>query len=198
MNENKIACAYCGELHDESDLTDTSLGLVCDDCLDNHFDSCEHCGSYFPYEDGELEQVRTGWRANEYWCSDCRDQDAYQCDDCGDYFTSRYEGCVDEDGFTLCQSCYEDDYRHCDECGCLVHEDNVSWDDDDNFICDSCASSRRSIHSYSYKPDPDFGYRHGESPNTLTFGVECEVDDGEDDRYDTAEAVTEAGKGRVY
>jgi hypothetical protein len=91
----------------------------------------------------------------------------------------------------------------CAECGDIIHEDSARWDDhSEEWYCDYCfdrlpVRDASAIHDYGYKPYPEFARRKGESEKELTFGVELEVDRGED-AVDTAEAVTEAGEGRVY
>lgn len=55
-----------------------------------------------------------------------------------------------------------------------------------------------AIHSYSYKPTPDFAYRRNEqAASTLTFGVELEVDGGTNAEA-AARQVVDAAEGRLY
>lgn len=199
-NANKIICAHCGEAFDRSDLTETANGLVCQDCLDDHYTPCDRCGEYIPIEDAT--EVRTGGfrPSTEYWCPDCVYNYATRCQHCGDYVVnSRIE--EDDFGNRVCDGCYSDYYRRCSECGCLTREDNTYWDEDtDTPYCCDCYSSRpaKAINQYGYKPDPIFGLRRGEGLDTdLTFGVELEVDGGSD-AEDTARAVVDASDGRVY
>ena len=127
-------------------------------------------------------------------CEDCRDNYS-QCDDCGQYSEDTFS----TSGYgTVCESCAQD-YTSCDRCGDLDNDTNRTWDGED--ICDSCtsryywrcsdcymfvsdnlvscpdcpdeedASDVEGIHSYSYKPYPEF---HGAGPSY--FGVELEVE----------------------
>lgn len=205
MNE-KYTCAHCGTEHNLADMAATSIGLVCQDCLDDHFEQCEHCGEWVPTEDYELGEVyvRSGWRREtELWCVSCRESYAFQCDDCGEWCDEELIE-FDEDDLRICSYC-SDNWVHCCDCGGLIQERDGRWDDNDNVFCDSCWSEResRAIHDYSYKPDPDIRGRRGEDTNvSLTIGAELEVDakydDPIEDADETALAVKAAAEGRVY
>ena len=170
MNENeKITCAYCGEEHDRDDMAMTANGdMVCRDCLDEHYFLCEHCDEYHHNGDAQEVHCYRGYReVTEYWCPDCTSSDAYECDDCGS----------------------------------LIRRYDANWtDDEEEAFCDSCWRRRGAdaIHQYGYKPDPVFACRARENGDTeLKFGIELEVDCGED-AYAAAKAVTEAADGRIY
>lgn len=201
MNETYI-CAHCGQTFSRDDMTEVASGkLVCQDCLEEHFEQCNRCGEWHPIEDDDLQpvNVRYGWRhGTEYWCPDCVIDYAFECSDCGE-LCARDMMELDEAGLQICYNC-SDNWRHCESCGTLVREDDGHWDDDDAFLCDSCWSRRESeaIHNYYYKPDPIFGYRRNEDAATaLTFGLELEVDGGGEDN-DKASKVLEAADGRCY
>ena len=198
-HENMIPCACCGELHDPDDLTTTRDGdLVCEDCLSDEYGYCEHCMEYVPFD--ELDYVNEGTPESECWCSSCRDSYAAQCNDCGRWFTSRW-GRSDEYGHDICDTCYENhDYITCEDCGAILRYD-CAEEIGGCWYCSSCAASHRpdSIHRYGYKPEPEIAYRGREDQSTtLTFGVELEVDEGEEDNETTARRVTDAADGRLY
>lgn len=200
MNENKFTCACCGNEYDLDELESTVDGLVCHDCLDDNFVYCERCGTYERYADAT--EVRIDWRHHEWWCADCVENYAVQCQHCHECVHEDY-ALQDDFGTQLCSDCYDDYYRTCNDCGRIIHEDDARWDDDDEYAyCHDCYQhlfSDRAIQRYGYKPEPIFGYRRGEDASTaLTFGLELEVDDGDEPAEDTAQAVIEAAEGRVY
>lgn len=202
MNE-MYTCAHCGQTFTCDDMTEVASGkLVCRDCIEEHYEACDRCGGWHLIEDEELRRVnvRYGYRwSTELWCDDCVEDDAFECTDCGELYSSELLE-FDEGDHLICASC-SDHWRHCDDCGSLVHEDDGSWCDDDNYLCDSCVSRHENaaIHEYSYKPEPDIQGRKGEDASKeMTFGLELEVDKGDDDREETARDIIDAAEGRVY
>ena len=199
MNE-KITCAFCGEEHDRYDMTMTADGMVCQNCLDEHYFLCERCGEYHPLNDAQEVRSYCGYReVTEYWCPGCADDYAVECDDCGELWRT---GGIREDGFgtTVCERCYEDSWCYCGDCGRLIRRNAANWADDDEPYCDTCWSRRGAgaIRQYGYKPEPIFASRAREdAAKALKFGIELEVDNG-DDAYGTAKEVTEAADGRIY
>lgn len=196
-----IICAYCGEEHQRDDMTETTMGWVCQDCLDDHFYQCERCGEYIPDGDPTYEVLVDYRGGTECWCEDCADHNAIRCDRCGDYFSDEDDaGHQDDYGNAVCESCYGDYYRTCDDCGRLIHVDDTYWDDDDDCCyCYNCWDNRpsRAINSYGYKPCPEFASRRNEAGGHMTFGLELEVDGG-NNAEDTAQAITDAAEGRIY
>ena len=202
MNEKEL-CAICGQEHDVADMTETCEGWVCQECRDEHYTQCEHCGEWVR-ETNEVTIRRLTWYQSgltEEWCPYCTAELAYRCQHCERYFS----GClVQEDnyGTVVCTVCYDDHYRTCEDCGRIIHEADACYDDndDDYPYCDSCWNRRgaNAIRNYGYKPTPEFAYRRNENPDaTLTFGVELEVDNG-DNAGATARQVCDDAQGRVY
>ncbi len=205
MNENintnasTETCAVCGCCDEElfELWIDGEMKLVCADCAEqNGYVRCEDCGDWvheddvIPVDDG-IRYVLTS-----YVCPDCAERNYYRCDDCGDYFSYRFTR-RDDYGNVICDTCYEDnDYITCEDCGRITNDYCVI---DDDYYCCSCAEEHRhrGVHDYGYKPTPEFQFTDPElltvSPldNILTFGVELEVDDGDDatDLCDDLEAL---------
>jgi hypothetical protein len=196
-------CIHCGESFEVDHLNETRDGLVCDDCLSDDYGYCEHCNQYVPFD--ELSYVDQGTRDEEIWCDDCRTDDAVQCLSCGDWFTEDH-AYQDDYGNVVCHSCWDSgDYMACDDCGRIFNScygDYYYDEDTGNTYCADCAPDHRrkkAIHNYGYKPDPEFAYRGKENQlTTLTFGIELEVDDGEEDAEDTAREVVDNAEGRIY
>lgn len=190
--QDYVQCDNCGEWFPDDELTTVrGGGLVCEDCLD-FYDYCEHCGEYVPEQDAVVVQGRYG---PETWCESCAADDALCCDDCGEWFTSDQIS-LDDGETHICGGCSEN-WIVCQDCEAVVNIDNAQCIRD-AWYCDSCAEDHHSaVHDYSYKPTPIFGHCLGDGDDALTFGVELEVDNG-DDVDATAQLVEDLGGGRVY
>ena len=191
-------CDDCGEWIAEDDGYTTQDGdFICESCRDNDYTYCDNCEEIVPVDD--VFDINPGFyrdRDRRCFCKSCRDDNAYRCDDCGEYFT---EGNIHEDSrHTVCDHCYEDHWYTCYECGALVRDDDVCWYNGEAY-CSDCVPDEDSynFHDYSYKPDPEFQFRAGELSKLTkdngftvssyearkylpTFGVELEVDKGDD------------------
>ena len=153
--------------------------------------TCEHCGEEFPISE---RQAFDG----ESFCRACLDAETVVCSRCGERIRySENAGTVET---PLCESCYDRYYTSCERCGTLIHNDDAYYeDDDDGPYCYSCYChhrNHRTIHEYSYKPEPIF---YGSGPRY--FGVELEIDGaGELDSH--AEALEDEanydGPERMY
>lgn len=187
----KRTCDYCGAEHDLDELHETKNGdLVCTECLEEHFYMCECCGKYV---DGDELVSVDNWGV--FYCEDCADAECYQCMDCGGYFTRcsiRLED-LDREEY-ICDAC-ADRWAQCDDCGRILDADDAQYDDYCAY-CQDCWEENHAgaIEDYSYKPRPEI---RRATPGALLFGVELEVDCG-DDREDAAADVVATGGGRVY
>lgn len=107
-------------------------------------------------------------------CKHCFDANTVICYHCGKRIWRE-----DNDGnrdIPLCNRCYDNHYTNCEECGRLVSYDDACYFTDDDYpYCHECYDriNSKSIHDYSYKPEPLF-YGSGH----LFMGVELEIDHG--------------------
>lgn len=142
--ENEFTCLDCGEIHNKDEGYSYKDGYICQDCYEDGYFICEHCGEI------------------------CNSDDLV----CANNET-RNEKCV-------CEYCAENYYTRCNECGCVILTDNSNYNDEDGYnYCDDCYRDVKSvsIHDYDYKPYPIF---LGNSNDNLYFGIELEVDEGND------------------
>lgn len=196
-----VRCSECGEWIDERDALTTEDGdVICESCYEDDFFTCEDCGAIVRCDDGVTVNPNT--RAERMVCSCCA-EDYTPCDDCEELFSSSYLY-TDCNGNAVCHHCYDwHDWRTCERCGCLISDDDANWDDENEaYYCDDCHSSmasNRHFHDYYYKPTPELKFRSSEkshpydAPSILTFGVELEVDCG-DDHLELAEELDEMGE----
>lgn len=196
MNETVNTCAECGCVGEElfELWINGEYKLVCADCAEaNGYYRCEDCGEWVHEDDMLVVNSGIRWATQHYVCSDCAERSYYKCDDCGDYFTEQNVR-RDDYGNCICDNCYDrGDYITCDDCGIITSD--YEWNEhDDCYYCSSCAGDHRhsgGLNDYSYKPSPEFQFRTGERTlaqragvstldSYLTFGLELEVDDGDD------------------
>ena len=164
INADAVTCAHCGNSFDAENLTETSAGLVCQECLDSDFYQCDDCGNYYPNDEkivaanGEdicqscqeedyytCEECGEVYRQDDityiesteqYLCDYCRDSNFTKCDSCGNWIPDRERICTAHGNF-ICQECYGECYFTCDDCGVIYHLDN-GYSTDDGIYCSGC------------------------------------------------------------
>lgn len=110
-------CDDCGRLvHvDYTRYIEDSGETVCEDCLHEDYNYCDHCDSWFS---GEAYETANG----DTICENCRDNYYCVCDNCGGLF---HEDDVHwDDDYCYCDDCYQESY---DEEGIIDYHANGSW-----------------------------------------------------------------------
>lgn len=119
---------FCDDCENESDdLTQVhdfhgNLIYVCDDCLDEYYRLCQHCGEYFHID--SMHDVGDF----SYVCRNCLQEHYTLCVDCDEYFhNDDIYSAVDRDGneINICFNCVKH-YIQCYECGRYVMPQNSS------------------------------------------------------------------------
>lgn len=207
MDEKEITCCDCGCIISEDDATPIhgDVSFVCPDCRDNYI-MCDECEELWEY-DGIIEID------GKCVCPECRDSsDYFQCDDCGTWHrrveggwwanASYYET---GDNRTICQDCFDENYESCNDCGRIYARGDMTLGEDrygeDVYLCADCERSRKKKHikEYGYKPSPIFKtsahdkFYTSDDIRELVFGVELEVDKGNDPE-ETAGELLEASE----
>jgi len=151
-------CIACNtELNSDDDGTTTSSGdPVCDSCVV----MCIHCEQVITVDD-EYNDVE-----GEVWCEGCTRNDAHWCDLCDNYFTGYTYGTDDSDS-TMCERCFEDNTSYCEDCD-NTYLNGCDYDHDGD-------NDGRTIHDYSYRPDPIFR-KSDDEQTRLYFGIEIETE----------------------
>jgi len=206
-------CDDCGEwvLESEEGYTTADGDFICESCYENDYVVCEDCGEIIRQDDAYFVHRQSSlhpWRTIEgYVCGDCFD-DYTRCDDCGEYFPDSF---IHSDYYhNICDNCFDDNWTVCEDCGAILRRDDAYYSERrDADLCESCYSDcddNRDFHDYSYKPEPEFQFRTGEleklktlrnryvsdyeaQESIRTFGVELEVDKGNDHDELTSELV---------
>lgn len=136
-------CDECGNSYDEDDLYEVrdSRGdwiQVCENCRDEYYTYCEHCGEYWSNDC----TTRVG---DEYYCDSCCDELCECCEDCGEWHLREdlYHAYHDGREVWICEDCRDDDYSYCDECDDLHHCNDMQTvykaDGTQYYVCDDCA-----------------------------------------------------------
>jgi hypothetical protein len=151
-------CIACNtELNSDDDGTTTSGGdPVCDSCVV----MCIKCESVLTVDDNYNEVE------GELWCQSCTRNDAHWCDLCDSYFTGYTYG-TDDSSDTMCERCFEDNTTYCEDCD-NTYLEGCSYDHDGD-------TDGRTIHDYSYRPDPIFR-KSDDEQTRLYFGIEIETE----------------------
>lgn len=188
MDENRLICENCGAEITGDGYTSPDGDILCEDCFDEQCTYCDECGEVIWRDDVvPIWEYRRGERvAIEYVCAGCADNQYFRCHECGEYF-EQDSICIGPN-INVCWRCYEDGgYITCEDCGDIVQDYREVGG---CCYCDSCADGHRggSVQSYSYKPSPVFLSAGGDGEKPMYFGVELEVDDG-DDPDELAEAL---------
>jgi hypothetical protein len=154
----KIECIACnGELESPDDTFTTSSGdPVCENCMI----VCGKCEDTLTCDD-EYNSVN-----GELWCQRCLRNDATWCDMCDEYFTG-YSYSAEDSSDNMCESCFERNTSYCQDCD-AVYVDGCQYNHEEE-------DDSRTIHDYSYRPDPKFHSSEDEQTR-LYFGIEVETE----------------------
>ena len=177
---------YCHECGDAIEELDTAYQLrngeyICEHCRDAYYFHCDDC--YSLVHERCIIAVDDGDR---YICENCA-AEYYTCDYCENMF-SEFNIAVNTYSLTLCDRCYNNYYFTCDGCGEVYHIDDAEYVND-TYYCQYCADDYRGrMYSYTYKPNPRFYGGHA------GYGVELEIDDGDNKRDAVRDIQAAAGK----
>lgn len=210
LDKNYERCTDCDELYRRDDMHELYNGdYVCSDCVEyGDYITCEECGRLVHIDDAERVRYRDSRDEWEYYCPECLkamecNGDILTCDDCGEYVYSSWAH-TDNYENVVCDYCYEwHDWYTCEQCGCLLRYDE-SYASEDGWLCEDCyntynntnyirsyhdgARSGLYLHAQGYEPTYNGRIRY--------FGLELEVDGGDDD--DAIAEVFEALNGSSY
>ena len=158
-------CAGCGGLHHPTKMVQTSDGLVCRYCRENHYRECAHCHKVVRRNRGNtwIVNVDETHRERQFLCDTCTNH--------GDT-SPRTSGL----------------YYQCQHCGDLVLRENIvniggGEGRSAMHLCPRCNydMNRRNLHGYHYRRDPGYGMSFLGVENRqrdVLMGVELEIDEG--------------------
>jgi hypothetical protein len=152
-----ICCIACNTDLTDTDIARTNAGdPVCESCTI----VCQSCDDVLSVDD------EYGSIGHQLWCQSCLTTNAHWCDICEEYFVGYTYGTDDSDN-TMCERCYERETSYCEACDAsYLHGCEYNHDEDDD---------GRTIHDYSYRPDPIFR-KSDDEQTRLYFGIEIETE----------------------
>ena len=155
INDNKyyiitVECDYCGDkfyyIADEKNADKNEIkiyyefedvenyGTICQQCIEDHFYSCEQCGALIEENDYIwCEDTQTTY------CESCAEEYTFICDNCGELHSVDNMLTTGENE-EICQHCYENgDFGYCDNCGEIYSYEHLHCNDmDGEYYCDDC------------------------------------------------------------
>ena len=113
-----------------------SSDLYCDDCTNDHEETCDDCGEHCD----SLIGVYDRYGDYIHVCQDCLDSHYWRCYHCDEFYDE--ETVYEVDGEFVCRDCLADHYTQCQSCG--DYHDNysvytaVDRNGNEVFICEGC------------------------------------------------------------
>lgn len=106
-----VECSNCENRIDEDNTCIARNGRIyCNDCYDELFTSCEHCGEEIRRNDTYFFDDAVG-----DYCESCRDAiEAYGCSNCGKHFMNNSGMITDVNDETWCPVCARRNLEHCE------------------------------------------------------------------------------------
>lgn len=194
-------CENCGCIveddSEEAMVYVVNYGWICADCYEREFATCSGCGEI--HKKSNLHSVRTkrdGNIVDALICESCLEIDGhyYKCGCCQEWHDTRVDyKHVSGYGYYICDPCLSDSgkFATCSDCGSIYERvDLKEVHGFEGLLCERCADRfrRKAIHNYGYKPEPKYKveshhdqFDTDESITDLLFGVELEIDKGDDD-----------------
>ena len=139
----KVKCAECdvditGNSEHDHDLE------VCCDCIEEKYDSCQHCDQLFPKSD--LIEVD-----NEPTCENCFSEFYEECYDCAEIVTQDESYYSESSAEAFCMDCYYERYTRCESCDYEMNSDYVNYSESDGCsYCDDCYEDDTDVDLDSY------------------------------------------------
>jgi len=127
----EVKCAECDVDITGSSGHDHDLEVCCD-CLEEKYDSCQHCDQIFPKSDFiEVDDEPT--------CEDCFSEYYEQCPDCSEIITQDESYYSENSGDAYCMDCYYERYTRCEGCDYEMNSDYANYCESDGCsYCDDC------------------------------------------------------------
>jgi len=179
-------CSDCGESSSEP---------ICEDCAENHT-TCDVCDDDILRDDAvELDNPTTvypygGGRRSRCatFCDSCANDYTGECADCDTRYGNDDLVSVNGGYRSVCHDCYSCNYSYCDQCDETSPNDNPCG-------CNNADDDSGLIHSYGYKPEPEF--IGTPVPMEGYLGVELEVNTEREGEH-AREVIDQLGDDHVY
>lgn len=139
-------CVSCMKCENCADLTDTSNGPLCEDCLEDFQENgankmCANCGVNVLYNE-DLDEVTEACADCGEHCVDCYEE--FLCPECSECTLCKGIELCESCG--ICEECAESCGYHCPECGDCYADVGQCPDEGEHcvncceFVCDNCGT----------------------------------------------------------
>ena len=139
-------CVSCMKCENCADLTDTSNGPLCEDCLEDFQENgankmCANCGVNVLYNEDLDEETEACADCGEH-CVDCYEE--FLCPECSECTLCKGVELCESCG--ICEECAESCGYHCPECGDCYADVGQCPDEGEHcvncceFVCDNCGT----------------------------------------------------------
>jgi len=117
---------------------------VCCDCIEDKYDSCQHCDQLFPKSD-LIEAY------DEPTCEDCFGEYYTECGGCGDTINQDETYYSESTSDDYCEDCYYGTFTRCEGCDYEMQSDYANYSDSDGCsYCDDCYEHNGDVDLDSY------------------------------------------------
>ena len=139
-------CVNCMKCENCADLTDTSMGTLCEDCLEDFRENgankmCANCDANVIYNEDLDEETEACADCGEH-CVDCYEE--FLCPECSECTLCKGVELCESCG--ICEECTESCGYHCPECGDCYADVGQCPDEGEHcvncceFVCDNCGT----------------------------------------------------------
>ena len=139
-------CESCLKCENCADLTDTSMGTICEDCLEEFQENgankmCANCDANVLYNEDLDEETDACADCGEH-CVDCYEE--FLCPECSECTLCKGVELCESCG--ICEECAESYGYHCPECGDCYADVGQCPDEGEHcvncceFVCDNCGT----------------------------------------------------------
>lgn len=181
-----VKCSLCEKYFKYEEEGALVGGLYyCNECYEEAFTTCEHCGREMRRDEAYSVLGSEGYF--EEWCPTCRWHHATRCEDCEELVSDDYSRWVRNHG-RVCDGCLER-YYYCNECYEYYTEEDYNFDADACVFCRPREEDDRILEHWSKLEPVFFGRQKNKKCLPLYFGLELEVDSGEDTCPNSSDAI---------
>lgn len=122
--ESFSKCEFCDCTYSDSNLSQIdNYGLICDECRDEHFYSCDICNRLVRRDD--INYIESD---DSNVCQRCLNDNYSRCDNCDEVFNDN--DLNEFDNLSLCESCYQSELESQSESNEDSNDDRIEHDND--------------------------------------------------------------------
>ena len=169
-------CSECASLVFRYEDHENSDGeLICEECFDDHYFTCEHCEEVHHINDRYSDD-------NMDLCEDCYLNVFITCHACNQF--EHADDAHEHDDNWYCDSCFHDNFTQCEGCHEYFSNDDINYRSDrDCYYCNDCYPNGCDDRIRDYGRTPYIRCKPKYAPNELFLGMELEIDCDEEQSH---------------